>query len=224
MTDEDLYEFDSAVRMSDFAAANNGIIKNNAKALSGFASLDASIAALETSGAARVSSSGLRTDGTADKAAAKSALLAYVRKIAKTAKTIKTEEPDFDNKFKLPRGGLSGEALLETAQAFATDLPPVADKFAEYAVTGTPVDKLNDFITAFEAARTQQNTGKGGGVAATAQTRATMKNLKKTRRTLKMVVTNILEDLGDAGLLAEWKSASRVERAAKKKTDEPPTV
>ena len=48
MTDEDLYEFDSAVRMSDFAAANNGIIKNNAKALSGFASLDASIAALET--------------------------------------------------------------------------------------------------------------------------------------------------------------------------------
>ncbi len=224
MNDKDMSEFDSSVRMSDFAAANSVLFKNTPKIVNGFVSLNADIAELETTGAARVSTTGLRTDGTADKAATKSALTAYLRKIVKTAKLIKAEEPEFDNKFKFSRGNVGGEELLTVARAFANDLPPVAAKFEEYVIKGDPVVKLNALVADFEAARTQQNTGKGGGIAATAQTKTTVKRLSKTRAMLKIVVTNLLEDLDDAGKLAEWKAACRVEKAAKKTKTDPPTT
>ena len=225
MTDEEVNEFNSAVRMSDWAAANTAVLSNNAKASSGIAALDTDIAALEAAGAVRVSAAGLRTDGTADRSAAKAALYAYVRKIAKTAKRIKLEEPNFDNRFKLERRTLNSQELLDAARAFADDFSPVAAKFEQFGIANAPVEKLNASINAFEAARARQNTGKGGGVAATAQTKATVKNLMKTRRTVKVIVTNILEDTADAGKLAEWKSACRVEKAPKKdKGGTPPTA
>lgn len=136
MTDEDVFEFNSAVRMSQFGAANNAKIKGSAKAVAALDALDADIAALQVSGAARVSAGGNKRDGTADKNAAETALEALVRKIAKTAKIIKAEEPDFDNKFKLERGSLNNQELLDTARAFQGDVPPVEAKFADYGVTG----------------------------------------------------------------------------------------
>lgn len=215
MTDEDVFEFNSAGRMSQFGAANNTIIKTSAKAVSSLAALDADVAALEASGAMSVSAGGTQRDGTQDKTAAQTALDKLVRKIAKTAKVIKTEEPDFDNKFKLERGSLNNQELLDTARAFQGDVLPVEAKFADYGVTSAAT-KLQTGINSFEAGQTQQNTGKGGGVAATAQTRANVKSLKKNRRTLKTIVANLLEEAGEVALLEEWKSACRVEKAAKK--------
>lgn len=224
MTDEEIQEFDSGVRMTEFFGANSDLFRSNAKALSVRAALDADIAVLEAAGASRVSAAGQRTDGTVDKSAAKSALYAVVRSIIETAKTIKKEEPDFDNTFKIQRGTMSGAELLDAARGFFSDLTaPVAAKFAEYGATNLPT-KLTDRINAFEAARTEQNTGKGSGVAATAQTRAATKSLKKNRRTLKTIVENILEEANEVALLAEWQSACRVERPAKKKTVAPPTT
>ncbi|CAN5442509.1 hypothetical protein BH10ACI1_BH10ACI1_31740 [soil metagenome] len=222
MNDRDITEFDSAVRMTEFFATNNNLLKDNAKAVSTNAALLTDIVVLETAGASRISASGLRTDGTADKRAAKSDLNKYVRKIAATAKTIKKEEPDFDNQFKIPRGTPSGQQLLDIAGAFANDLTPAATaKFNEFGLSGAISTNLTNKINTFEAARTQQNTGKGSGVAATAQTRAAIAGLKKNRRTQKVVVENMLEENGDAGLIAEWQSACHIEKAAKKTTGTP---
>ncbi len=147
MNDRDLTEFDSAVRMTGFFAANNDLLKNNAKAISMNTALLADIGVLETAGASRVSASGMRTDGTADKRAAKSDLNIYVRKIASTAKIIKKEEPDFDNQFKIPRGTPSGQQLLEIAGAFANDMTPaVTTKFNEFGLSGAISTNLTDKI------------------------------------------------------------------------------
>ncbi|MGI8786687.1 MAG: hypothetical protein ACR2HG_02850 [Pyrinomonadaceae bacterium] len=174
MTNEELHELNSSVRMTQFGAAHNDIIEVSAKAVADLAALNADIAALQASGAARVSTSGTRRDATADKKAAIAALERLVRKIASTAKTIKTEEPDFDNKFKLKRGSMNNQELLDTARAYKGDAPPVEAKFVQYGVTNAAT-KLGNAINAVEAVDTQQNTGKGGGVAATAQTKAIIK-------------------------------------------------
>ena len=122
MTDREISEFNSAVRMIDFNAANAAAFAGNAKMTSGFAALASEVEVLESAGANRVSARGIRTDGTLDKNAAKTDLLALLRKIAETAKTIKKDEPAFENTFKLPRGTLSGQQLLDTASSFAAML------------------------------------------------------------------------------------------------------
>jgi hypothetical protein len=217
MTDEEINVFNSAVRMIDFKLSNPNAFKTNAKMVSSFQAIESDVTILETAGASRLSASGVQTDGTVDKRAARADLFALVRKAVETGKTIKKEEPDFDNKFKTRRGTLGSQELLDVARAFANDLTPaVADKFSEYGAASVKAENFTDKIAAFESARTQQNAGKSGSVAATAQTKAAIGRLKKTRRTTAQIGENILEELGDAALLAAWRSACHVEKRKKK--------
>jgi hypothetical protein len=213
MTDRELQEFISAGRMTDLMTANDNVFKDTAKAIELKEALLTDIAVLEAAGAARVSASGLRTDGTMDSRAGKSALEKFVRKLASNGKTIKNAEPDFENIFKIPKGSLSNQELLDVALSFRNDLTPAAvGKFSQYGFTAATPANLDAKISAFQTGRAQQNTGKGSGVAATAATRAASKRLKANRRTLRDIGANILEEHGDAGLIAEWKSACRIER------------
>lgn len=222
MTDVEFDEFDSAQKMTEFFARNNNLLKDNAKAVSLNTALLADIAVLETSAANRISAAGLRTDATADKLNAREDLYKYLRKIADTAKTIKTENPDFDNTFKIPKGTLSNQEVLDTAQSFYNDMDTANSAiFNSFGINGAIATILQTKITAFEAAQTQQNSGKGSGVAATATEKSAIKKLKKNRRAQKNVVLNLLEDNGDAGLVAEWKSATKIEKRGTPPT--PPT-
>lgn len=222
MTDDERNEFNSAVWMTELGVEYDDIFKNNARVVALLIALNADIAILETAGAARVSASGLRTDGTQDKNAGKNDLDKFVRKLAATAKTIKKEDPAFDNTFVLQRGTMSSQQLLERAHGFKNDLIPSAvTKFGEFGVTDAAT-KIDTKINVFEAARTQQNSGKSGGVAATAQTKASIKNLMKNRRSLKTIGENILEEAGDEAKLAAWRSASHVARPKPAPKPEPP--
>ena len=219
MTDEEINEFNSAVRMIDYKTAHADVFAGNAKMTSGFTALEADVAVLEAAGANRLSSSGARSDGTMDKRAAKAELYALVRKTVDTAKLIKKEEPDFDNTFKIPRGSLSGPQLLDSARAFAGNLTPaLVTKFGEFGAGSVKPANFNTKIDAYEAARTQQNAGKSGSVAATAEVKAAIKRLRTARRTVAQIGENILEETGDAGLLAAWKSTCRIEARRKKTT------
>lgn len=224
MTDDERNEFDSAVRMTELGAEYNDIFKDNARIVDLLSALNADIGVLEAAGAARVSASGLRTDGTHDKGAAKKNLDAFVRKLAATAKTIKKEDAAFENKFTLQRGTMSSQQLLDRARGFKIDLlPEIVNKFREFGVTDAAA-KIDAKINLFEAARAQQNSGKSGGVAATAQTKAAIRSLMKTRRSLKVIGENILEEAGDQAKLAAWRSACRVERPKPAPKPEPPTA
>lgn len=225
MTDDELREFFSAKRMRVFTTANHDLLKTNPKYVSLLPLLDEDFEVLEASGAAGVSAAGVRSDGTNDKKTALTALTTLVRKIVKTAKAIKKENPVFNNKFKLKRGNLSEQEWLDVSRSFINDLPEVIDKFVEYGMSDALVNRLNNHINAFEAARVEQTSGKGGGIATTARTKSTITRLMQTRRTLALVVHNILEELGEMALLAEWESACHVERAPKrKKNEESPTT
>ena len=224
MNDLEFQEFQSAGRMVDVMATNDNIFKDYVKAMELKTALIADIDILEAAGARRVSASGMRSDGTMDKRAARTTLEEFVRKIAANGKIIKKAEPDFDNKFTLRRGKFNSQELLDTARAFKFDLTAAAAKFADYGfVAATPLNMQNK-IDAFEAGSAQQNAGKGGTIAATAETRAAIKRLKVNRRTLKTIGENILDDHGDAGLKAEWKSACKIDKHRSTPTPTPPTT
>ena len=222
MKDEEMFEFEAADRMIDFKNAHPSVFENNQKMMDDFVMLESDVGVLVRAGANRVASRGRRSDGTAGKNAAKNALYTLIRNIVETARTIKKEEPDFDNTFRIRRGTLSGAELLDVGRGFAADLTdPVAAKFALYGRRSATSANLLGKVAAFEAARTQQNTGSAGSVAATAETRAAIKRIKSKIRTMAVVGCNILEEAGEDGLLAEWKSACKVEKRHSKKTAPP---
>lgn len=224
MQDNEVAEFDSAVRMIDFRNGHATVFIGNEKMSEGFAALETEIASLEAAGANRVLSSGLKRDATNDKGSATALLSKLIRKCVSTAKLIKKEVPDFDNTFVIRRGTLSVQEMLDVARAFSAKLTvEIAGKFDKFGAKSVNAANFNAKIAAVEAARSQQNTGKSSGVAATAATRDASKRLMKIRRMLAAVGTNIIEELEDAALLAEWKSACRVEKRRTPAPQTPPT-
>lgn len=221
MTDEDVQEMISAERMIAVMTAHDDVFRNNVRAMELKTALTDDIALMNASGASGASALGLQKDGTQDKRAAEDDLEAFIRKIAANGKAIKKDDPAFDNIFRLPKESFSNAILLETARSYIEDLTPEAvAKFAEYGFTSVTPANIQTKIDAVLAGSSQQNTGRSGGVAATADERAVMQRLKANRRTLKTIGANIVEETGDAGLVAEWNSACKLEK--KKKTDEPP--
>lgn len=213
MTDGDIREIISAERMVAVMTANNNVFKDNVRAMSLKTALIDDVALMNASGASAISAMGLQKDGTQDKNAALTTLEKFIRKIAANGKVIKKDDPTFDNTFKIPRGSFNNQALLETAQAFIDNLTPAAvAKFSEYGYNSVTPTNLQAKIDAVFAGGTQQNEGRTGGVAATANEKATIKRLRANRRLLKAIGENITEEKGDAGLIAEWKSACKIEK------------
>lgn len=218
MTDRDIAEFNSAVEMRDYAAANDDDFKDNAIAVAMLAEINQDITALTDSGAARLTAIGERSDGTLDKRTAKAALFALVKFIAGNGRTIKKMDPTFDNTFVLPKGSNIGyQELIEVSEAFKDNLVGATlTRFTDLGVDANVPTLLQTRIADYNAARTQQNTGKNSGIQATGQTRLTMTRLKRNRRTLQQLGENLY--FNSPAKLAAWKSACRV-----KKPDAPPT-
>lgn len=215
MTDEEVRVMNSVRRMTGVMAAHDGVFKNNAKAVSLKDALLADIGVLEAAGAAGISARGLQRNATADKNAGEEALDDFLRKMASTARTIKKSEPDFNNTFIVRHGNYGIQELLDVARSFLNDLTPaVASKFTEYGFPSATTANLQARIDVIEAARVQQNTGKGSGIASTAETKAAVRRLRANRAMLKEVGENIVEETGDAGLVAEWRAACKIEKRA----------
>ena len=137
--------------------------------------------------------------------------------IAGNARSVKKEDAAFENVFKLPHGwDFSYQKTVEVAESFRDNLTGATlDKFVEFGINANIAALLQTGIDDYNAAVSEQGSGKSGGVAATAQTRATMTRLKNNRRTLKQIGINIY--FGDPVKTAAWKSACHV-----KKPDAPP--
>lgn len=222
MTDDELKVTKSARRMTDMMTANNDVFRNNSKAIEFKNAILADLAVLETAGADKISSRGQKLNATADKTSAETSLEKFLRKIASTAKIIKKAKPDFNNTFVMSNRGYGSQELLDTAQAFKDDLTPeTAAEFDEFALASATPANVQTKIDACSAARTEQNTGQGGTIASTAEVKAAIKRIRANRMSLKEIGENILDELGDAGLIAEWKAACKIEKRAK--NEPPPT-
>ena len=221
MLDRDLAEFNSAVEMRDYAAANNDDFKDNPTAVALIASINQDIAELTASGAARITAVGERSDGTLDKRTAKAALYALVKHIAANGRTIKKMDPTFDNTFILPKGSNIGyQQLIEVSESFKNNLVGATlAKFTNISVDENIPVLLQNRMDDYNAARNQQNTGKSESVEATAETNTTITRLKSNRRILEQLGKNLY--FSSPAKLAAWKSVCRLRKTGSSNT--PPT-
>jgi len=154
--------------------------------------------------------------GTASRASVRVALHNELKSFSDTAHGIALTTPGFDQKFRLPRSG-SDQALLASATAFVADATPVQATFLANEMPADFLTVTQTLIDQFKATGVDQTTGTAKQVGATA-------NLKDDRHkgvlmleTLKAIVPN--KYANNPAVLAEWVTASHIERpAVKKKT------
>jgi hypothetical protein len=175
-----------------------------------------------TSGATgQESHGGSMRAGTRTKADLYDELYEDLRAINRTAKAIAADVPGLDEKFRMPRSP-SYAQVLATARAFLADAAPLAPSFIEYELPASFLTDLASDIAAFEAAEDDQSTGLTNRVGATRSVaQAIMEGIAALGK-LDPLMRNKYRN--QPVKLAEWFSASRIERAPRKAEPAAPTA
>lgn len=206
-------------RVSDFAQVHAANFPANSRASELIAAINAAVTTMETQGAKQDAADIAGKQATDEKDAARAALLDRMRPINRTARGMEKLFPGIGAQFAMPRGG-GVQPVINRAQAFIAAGTPIG---AEFVKRGLP----SNFLTELEAAiAPMMNASEAQNRALTEQTDATaaindaQQQLMDAVRELSPIVRNTFQ--ADAGAVAAWKSASRVERPPKKKKQAPP--
>lgn len=162
------------------------------------------------SGTAQATSDGDTRAGSQTKADLYDELYDDLQAVNRTAKSMAYELPGFDEKFRMPRSSGYG-AVLIAARAFLADATPLKPQFIAYEM---PEDFLADLaadIAAFDAAEDDQGGGLTERVGATRELDRAIRAGTAALRRLDPIIKNKCR--ADARKLAEWITASHIERA-----------
>jgi hypothetical protein len=113
----------------------------------------------------------------------------------------------------LPREG-NDQKLLNAARAFAADLEPLSAFFIGHELPADFLSDLNTDIVNMEAAMNHQANAVGDHVAAGAAIDESIEQGMQAVRVLDAIVRN--RHANDPAKIAEWASASHVERAPRR--------
>lgn len=219
MNDRIRRALDALQRIDSFGTANPDLATKFPVTVELFASIKNAITQIGAAGASRESSSSLGRSETLTKTAIFNEIYADLRVIAQTADILEERIPNFANTFTLPRRMMSVAQLLDKAKAVHADSDAVKAHFVAYGLPEKFREDLQADITALEAAAEAQTDAKRTTVGANAAAEATLDDALEARRTLDRILRNHFRS--DAQKLAEWLTASRVERAPQKPEDEP---
>jgi hypothetical protein len=199
-----------AARASDFAAGSLG--RQTLDGLEAIIAEIANLAASETSGR------GAARQGTTTRAQARDALIADLEALSRTARVLSAEVPGIENKFRLPRDG-NDQSLLSAARAAANDALPLKAQFIAHEMPADFLEDLNEDIADMEAAISSQSSGVGDHVAAGAAIDDAFARGMVLLRRLDAIMQN--KYANNPAVLAEWFSASHIERAPKRASPSP---
>lgn len=142
-----------------------------------------------------------------------------ISEIAGTARSMVYQFPGIDALFRMPRNH-GDQQLLASARAFLVEATPRKADFVDYGLPATFIAELQAAIDAFEASLASPGEATDAHVAATAEVAAAVRRGMIARRILLGVVKNKYRS--NVGKLAAWTSASHIEKAPERRTDEPP--
>ncbi len=169
--------------------------------------------------AAQATAARLAQAGTDGKAAARARLRSALEQISLTARGMDTDTPGTAASFKLPPR--TDDALIAAARAFQANATPLKAEFIKNELPADFLAQLQQHLTEFEQAHTTRAMQAGRQVAATASIRALLDAGVNAVRQLDPIVRNKYRN--DAATLAAWESASRTERAPRRKPAAPQT-
>ncbi|KAK0039379.1 hypothetical protein Bpfe_031212 [Biomphalaria pfeifferi] len=174
---------------------------------------------LNQAGIVSASAEGAGKSGTRSKVAYAEDMENDIRMVAKTAKTIKTKFPDFQNTFILPRGDLSYDDITAHTESFIADAAAHNDKFSLYALNQQFFTELGAKLTGFRTSSQNQADGKRTKVGATAEQEAALKETLVTIKELDRALKNHYRN--NPQKFAEWQTASRIRRRSESDAPEP---
>ena len=145
---------------------------------------------------------------------------AELKSISDTAHGIALSTPGFDQKFRLPRSG-SDQALLASATAFVADGTPVVATFIANEMPADFLTVTQTLIDQFKATGVDQTAGLEKQVGATAELKDNRHKGVLMLEALKSMVPNKYRN--NPTVLAEWHTASHIERPSHHKQPAPVT-
>lgn len=219
MNDQEKRTLEMFKRVRDLDAAHPGLFAAGTLARELFDVVAGVVEELEGHAAAEASGRSAARQGTAGKAVARAALLEGLGILRRTSRAMAFTMPGFEDKFRLPHKGDDQELLTAARAALAAALPLKAE-FLRREVPESVFQDLEANIAAFEAALTDQHTGKEESVTAGASIDATIDRGTDALRQLDPIVRNKLHN--NPALLAAWLSAKRIERAPRRSNTSTP--
>lgn len=214
MNDKDLRSYEMILRVADFGTEHAALFASTSLANELFAKARAAATQLANQVAQQVSGRTSKQQGSATKASVRSALQSGLDRLRHTARAMAATIPGIDDKFRIP-GRLTDQELIGTAEAFIADATPLKNDFIRFAMPATFLADLAELVADFRKALTQQQTGRGRQVMATAGIEDTLAEALAAVRQLNAIVINTFID--DAARLAAWTSAHHVERSPRRK-------
>lgn len=214
MSDRKRNILDAAERMDYFGKANPSLAAELPSTVELFAANADNVERLHEAGITSAGAGGAKTSGTRSKVARASEITADLRLVARTAKVIEKKNTGFKNTFTVPRSGLTYQEIIERANSFIADAPASQALFDKYALKAPFFAELQTDVEEFRLIAQDQADAHRTGVGATADIETILENTLDTREELKTALENHYRD--DPAKLAEWLTASHIERKKKK--------
>lgn len=207
------------IRVRQFCAARAASFPANTRGGELLALLVAVITEMEGHASAQDSGKRAAKERTALKNVALIQLRQDLDAVSRTARAMALAMPGLGDKFHMPKG-LSAQACLIAARSFAADAEPLKSEFIRRGLAASFLEDLNAHIAALEEEINSKAQKTGAHVAATVAVSDAAERGRKAVRELDAVVRNIFRN--DPSALAEWESASHVERATRHAAAKPP--
>lgn len=211
---------ESLQRINNFGLENLVAVNVNLKAKTAFEAIGNFVSLLDETGALRSSANAEKLTQTGFRRVKRSELNSFLLWMTRTARDIARNDETFVNKFRIPHHNLNDATLLETARAFYADSAAVEATFIEYGFPADFRDDLDALIDEFDGAINAQDAALRERVSSNATVDELLDNALTARRTLLIIVPNIFHN--DPGKLADWTSASHMEKLPKPKKTTPP--
>jgi hypothetical protein len=205
------------IRGRSFGQAHAGDFAPTSLAMQEFTKLAGIIDRLEGHGARQTTSKGAARQGTDTRAEARDEVREDLRAISRTARVLDEDTPGLAARFRLPEGN-NDQVLLNTGRAAFAELTADAALAARFIAHEMPADfltDLNDDLTALETAMTEQADGIVEGVSQRVAIETDIDEGDATMRRLGAIMKN--KYANNPAVLAEWISASHIERAPRRK-------
>lgn len=224
MSDENREILYSLERMDAHKEANPNLATELPSSVEMFAENKNNIERYHQAGITRISADGAGISHTQSKVALSRRLNSNLRRVPNAARRIERKEREgFVNSYVLPRGRLTYQQLIDYSNSFAADAlayDPAYKDFGMYALTAQFFAELKDDAKDLGDDTNDQSTAKGTAVGATADLEQIAEDSLETREDLNVAMKNHYRD--NPAKLAEWLSASRIERPSGKNKGAPP--
>jgi hypothetical protein len=207
-------------RVDQFGKAHGADFAAGSPAANAFAYIATLVPKAVTDAGTQAAGKGEAKSGTASRKSVRIALHNELKFISETADGIALVTPGFNEKFRMPKSG-SDQALLTSAVAFIADATPVKATFVAHEMPADFLDVTLALIDQFKATGVDQNDGLSKQVGGTAALKEDRHKGMLMLELLRSIVPNKYRN--NPAVMAQWLTASHVERPTHHKKPAPPT-